>query len=200
MQRKNKLKTIVNFLYETGTGRNIIRSHSQYSILRTANDSIASHSFRTAIVGLILAELEKVNQDKVLKMCLLHDLAELRTGDANFINRFYRTEHEGRAIKDQWKDIVGGEEIIILMEEYNERKSREAVVAKDADILEQIFLQKEYLSEKPYDFKKWHTHMEKQIKTKSALKIAKLAFKTNPTGWLYDFTDSIKQNKVEKKQ
>jgi putative hydrolase of HD superfamily len=194
MKRKNnlKLKEIVNFLYEVGTSRNIIRGHHQY--LRNANDSIAAHSFRTAIIGLILAELEKIeNKDKVLKMALFHDLAEVRTGDANFLNSFYRIEKEEKAIKDQWKNIKGGKEIISLLKEYNERKTKEAIVAKDADYLDQIFLQKEYLPENSYDLRKWHNHIEKQIKTKSALKIAKLAFKTRPIGWLYDFGDSVKK-------
>jgi len=188
MQRKNNLKTIVNFLYEVGTARNIIRSHHQ--VLKNTNDTIASHSFRVAIIGLILAELEKVDKDKVLKMCLLHDLAELRTGDANFLNKFYRTENEERAIQDQWKNIIGGKEVISLLKEYNKRKSKEAIVAKDADILDQILLQKEYLSHRPYDFKKWHNHMERQIKTKSALEISKLTFRTQPMDWIYDFARS----------
>jgi len=207
--KKNNLKTIVNFLHEVGTAKNIVRSHHQ--IINWSNDTIASHSFRVAIIGLILANLEKVgkedksssspfaaarvNEDKVLKMCLLHDLAELRTGDANFMNKYYRVENEKKAIFDQWKDIVGGKKVISLLKEYNERKSKEAIVAKDADILDQIFLQKEYLFHRPYDFKKWHDNMERQVKTKSALKIARLVFKTRTMDWLYDFAKSIKDNK-----
>ena len=128
-------------------------------------------------------------------MCLLHDLAEIRTGDANFINKYYRVEQEEKAIQGQWKDIVGGKKVISLLKEYNERKSKEAIVAKDADILDQIFLQKEYLFHRPYDFKKWHDNMERQVKTKSALKIARLVFKTRTMDWLYDFAKSIKDNK-----
>jgi len=194
--KKNNLKTIVNFLYEVGTAKNIVRSHRQ--VLKNANDTIAAHSFRTAIIGLILAELENANEDKVLKMCLLHDLAELRTGDANFINKYYRVEDEEKAIQDQWKDIVGGKKVTSLLKEYNKRKSKEAIVAKDADILDQIFLQKEYLSQRPYDFKKWHTYHEKRLKTKSALQIARLVFKTESMDWVYDFAGLLKQNKKKK--
>lgn len=123
------------------------------------------------------------------------DLAETRTGDANFINNFYRVENEEKAIQNQWKNIRGGKEIISLLKEYNERKSKELIVAKDADNLDQIFSQKEYFPENSYDLKRWHNHIEKKIKTKSALKIARLAFKTRPIGRLYDFSDSIKRNK-----
>jgi putative hydrolase of HD superfamily len=191
--RKNNLKTIVNFLYEVGTAKNIVRSHHQ--VINWSNDTIASHSFRVAIIGLILAEMEKADQDKVVKMCLLHDLAELRTGDANFVNKFYRVESEEKAIYDQWKEIVGGKKIIFLLKEYNKKKSKEAIIAKDADILDQIFLQKEYLSHRPYDFKKWHTNHEKKLKTKSGLKIARLVLKTEIMDWVYELGGLIKKNK-----
>lgn len=197
MRRKNSLKEIVNFLFEVGTARNIIRSHCQ--AIKEADDTIAAHSFRTAIIGLILAKMEDVDEDKVFKMCLLHDLAELRTGDANFINKHYRTENEEKAVRDQWKNIIGGKKIISLLKEYNDRKSKEARVSKDADILDQIFLQKEYLSQSPYDFKKWHDYAEHQIKTRSALKIAQLVFRTRAMDWVYDFADSVKKKKRSKK-
>lgn len=194
MKKKINFKKIVNFLYEVGTARNIVRSHCQ--VIRDANDTIAAHSFRVAIIGLILAESEKADKNKVLKMCLLHDLAELRTGDAHSVNKYYRVEQEEKAIKDQWKDIIGGKEMRSLLKEYNERKSKESRVAKDADVLEQIFLEKEYFPENSYDLKRWHNHMKKQLKTETSLKIDKLAFKTRPIGWVYDFSDSIeKKNK-----
>jgi putative hydrolase of HD superfamily len=179
-----------------GTARNLVRSHHQ--LIRSANDNIACHSFRTAIIGSILAELEKADEDEVLKMCLLHDLAELRTGDANFVNKYYRVEDEEKATQDQWKDIVGGKKVISLLKEYNEGKSREAVIAKDADILDQIFSQKEYLSQRPYDFKKWHHYHEKRLQTKSALKIARLVFKTESMDWVYNFAGLLKPNKKKK--
>lgn len=185
---KNETRKIVNFLYEMGTAKNIVRSHNQ--TIRGANDTIAAHSFRVAIIGLILAELEKADKDKVLKICLLHDLAEVRTGDANFINKHYRTEDEEKAIEDQWKDIAGGKEIIFLLEEYGKRESKESIVAKDADILDQIILQKEYLSQSPFDLNKWHKNAERKIKTKSALKIAGQIFKTGVMDWIYDFEKS----------
>jgi len=180
-----KFNKIVNFIFEVGTASNIIRSHHQ--ILRNANDTIASHSFRVAIIGLILADLEKVDKDKIIKMCLLHDLAELRTGDANFINRFYRVDEEEKAIKNQWSDIPSGKAMIKLLNEYNARKTKEAIIAKDADSLDQIFLQREYLPAKSYDLKKWHNHITRQLKSASACKIARLTLKTNPLKWLYDF-------------
>ena len=186
-----KLEKIIDFIFEVGTARNIIRSHHQ--VLRQANDSIASHSFRVAIIGLMLADLEKADSDKVVKMCLLHDLAEVRTGDSNFINKFYRIEKEKEAVIDQWSGMPGEKETIKLLAEYGGRKTREAIIAKDADSLDQIFLQKEYLSDKPYDFKKWHEHSVRSLKTVLARKIAEKASKTNPLKWVDNFERAQKR-------
>jgi len=200
MPKKKKInkefEKIVDFIFEVGTARNIVRSHHQ--VLRQANDSISSHSFRVAIIGLMLADLEKTDSDKVVKMCLLHDLAEVRTGDSNFINKFYRIEKEDEAVKDQWSDMPKGEETIKLLVEYSARKTKEAIIAKDADSLDQIFLQKEYLSEKPSDFKRWHDHIACHLKTSSARKIAGLVYKTNPLKWVYNIDEAEK--KGEKNQ
>ena len=194
MENTKNLSKIINFIFEVGTAKNILRTHHQ--VLRNSDDNVASHSFRVAIIGLILADLEDANKDKVVMMCLLHDLAELRTGDANFIHKFYRKEDEEKAIKEQWADIPIGEEIIELLSEYNKRETKEAITAKDADILEQIFLQKEYMSDKSYDLQRWHNNMAKELKTASAREIADSALETNPLKWLYDFSDS-KRGKVK---
>lgn len=188
-----ELERIVNFLFEVGTARNILRTHHQ--VLRNADDSVADHSFGVAVIGLVLAELEKVDKDKVFQMCFFHDFPEIRTGDPNFINSFYRADKEEKAIEDQWAGIPGGEGIVNLLTEYNERKTREAIVAKDADVLGQIFLQREYLPAGSYDLERWHNHQAARLKTDSARKLADLVLKTNPLKWLYDFSDSQKTKK-----
>jgi len=139
--------------------------------------------------------LEKADSDKVVKMCLLHDLAEVRTGDSNFVNKFYRVEEEEKAINDQWSGMPGGEEAISLLDEYNGKKTKEAIIAKDADNLDQIFLQKEYLSERPYDLKRWHEHIARHLKTSSARQIADLVLNTNSLKWVYNLDEAAKKGK-----
>lgn len=183
-----KLQRLVDFIFEIGAANNITRSHSHF--LREAKDTIASHSFRCAVIGLILAELEGADSAQVVKTCLLHDLAEVRTGDANYVNKFYRSEHdanENKAIEEQWQDLPGGDKMVALLAEFNERSSKESIVAKDADRLDQIFLQIEYLREKPEDLKIWHEYHAKTLETESAKEIAVLAAQTNPLKWLYNF-------------
>lgn len=189
---KKKLGKTVDFFFEVGTLQNMQRMHSQ--VLRLADETIAEHSFRTAIIAMVLAELEGADKDKAMKMGLFHDLAEARMGDANFVHKFYIKQEEKKAYSEQLQDIPGGEEITQLLDEFNEKKTKEAMVAKDADRLDQILLQREYLQDKPYDFDLWHNNIAKDLQTDSAREIASKIKERNPLQWVYNFAKIIPQD------
>lgn len=109
---------LADFIFEMGTLRNMRRMHSQ--VIPNSNDTIASHSFRTAIIGYLLAELEGVNKEKVIEMALFHDIAEARTGDANFIHHFYVEQKEEKAHHEQTENIPNGKDIESLLKELGE--------------------------------------------------------------------------------
>ena len=45
------------------------------------SESVADHSYSMAIMGMIISDLENYNSEKIIKMILLHDLAESEIGD-----------------------------------------------------------------------------------------------------------------------
>jgi len=47
----------------------------------TDGESVADHSFRMAIIGAFLAEMMKLEPGKIMRMCLIHDIAESKIGD-----------------------------------------------------------------------------------------------------------------------
>ena len=187
-QKKNYNK-IADLLFEVGTLRNMKRMHSQ--ILSQANDTLASHSFETAIIGMLLAKMENADENKVLKMCLFHDIAEARTGDANFIHSHYVKQNEEKAVRDQYSGTPLKEEVIEILDEHNKRKSKEAIISKDADLLSQIISQCNYLKDSK-DLARWNRHTIKRLKTKSAKDLAKAIMKRNPFEWFYNFSDATK--------
>jgi len=188
MEKQNYNKT-ADLLFEIGTLRNMKRMHCQ--TLPQANDTIASHSFETTIIGMILAKMENVDENKVLKMCLFHDIAEARTGDANFIHSHYVKADEEKAIRDQYSETPLEEEIIKILNEYNQRKSKESIVAKDADLINQTILQCNYLKDSK-DLARWNRHSMKLLKTKSAKKLAKVIINKSSFEWFYNFSDATK--------
>ena len=44
-------------------------------------ESVSDHSYSMAIMGMIISDLENYDSEKILKMILLHDLAESTIGD-----------------------------------------------------------------------------------------------------------------------
>lgn len=187
---------IINFLFEMATLRRITRSHSQ--LIDGASDNISDHSFRVAIIGIILAELEKCDKNKVMKMCLFHDIAEARTGDANFINKLYGTLREEEAIGDQLDGLPIAGEVSDILKEYNERKSKEAIVSKDADNLDQMLLQQEYFYKDEKNSKIWQDHTERFLKTEAAKNIARRLRETNPFEWLYQLAEKKADEKISR--
>jgi len=192
--KNDKIKKLVSFFYEIGTLRRVLRAHQQTLLSHDPTDNISSHSFRTAFIGYFLAKESKVDADKVVKMCLLHDIEEARAGDQNWVNKRYIKVFEDEIRKGQLKELPNSKELLELSNEYNERKTFEAKIAKDADLLDEIFLLKEYEMQGSKEAIDWlkgthkkgpgkESQQEKMMFTKLAKKIAKEAKKQKPSLW-----------------
>jgi len=83
-----EIDNFVNFLWETRILKYMSRAGLHY-LKGPAREDAAEHSFYSAIIGWILAQLEGADENKVIKMCLIHDLADARGGERNLINKFY---------------------------------------------------------------------------------------------------------------
>ena len=114
---------------------------------RNEADSVAAHSWSTAMLVYLLAtEIKKSGQkidvDKAVKMALFHDMAETIVGDVGTFVKgmakgaFAKVEEEG--LKWLVSDLPQKKEIIELVEEYMYRKSLEARVCKAADNLDAL--------------------------------------------------------------
>ena len=190
MKKQNiNYNKITDLLFEIGTLRNMKRMHCQ--TLPQANDTIASHSFEVAIIGMILAKMEDADENKVLRMCLFHDIAETRTGDANFIHSHYVKANEKKVIEDQYSETPLKEEVIEILNEYNKGKSKESIIAKDTDLINQIISQCNYLKDSK-NLDRWNRHTIKGLKTKSAKELAKTIINRSPFEWFYNFPDATK--------
>jgi putative hydrolase of HD superfamily len=131
------MKNIANFLFEAGMLKRTPRSGFQF--LGSGAESVAEHIFRTTYIGYSLGKLAPgVDTDRMIKMCLFHDLPEARTGDLNYVNKKYVEADERKAVEDLAQTLPFGGEIRELIFEFIEGKTEEAKLARDADQLEMI--------------------------------------------------------------
>lgn len=135
-----KMKKIENsrdieFFYEIGQLRLIKRMWRRFFQSEVAN--IAEHILRVAWIALAIAKKEKVKDEgKILKMALVHNIAESRTGEVDYVSKQYAELKKELAIKDMLKDTVLEDDLVDVWKEYEERKSIESKIVKDADNLD----------------------------------------------------------------
>lgn len=179
------MKRIIEFLFEVGMLKRTPRSG--YQFLGSGGESVADHSFRTAVIGYVLASLEPdADQDKVIRMCLFHDLPEARTGDLNYVNKRYVRADEEKAIRDQVQDLVFSEEIIGLSREFDAADTLEARISKDADQLDLILELKEQLDLGNRHAEEWLSFAFKRLTTKNGKKMARQILTSERDAWWFD--------------
>jgi putative hydrolases of HD superfamily len=146
-KQKSDLKGLLNFLAEAGQLKRVKRSGWWVAGVKDP-ESVADHCFRCAVFGYLLARMEKADTFKVMFMALFNDLHEARLNDLHKIGHRYIDfkAAEKLAYAEQLellpKDM--GAEFTRIRREYDRQESREALLARDADILECVLQAKEY--------------------------------------------------------
>jgi putative hydrolase of HD superfamily len=178
------MKNIANFLFEAGMLKRTPRTGFQF--LGSGAESVAEHIFRAVYIGFTLGRLSgDVDTDKVIKMCLFHDLPEARTGDLNYVNKKYVKANSEKAVEDLAGTVPFGGEIRDLVLEFEKGESIEARLAHDADQLELILALKEYkdLGNKYAD--EWLDFAIKRLKTDIAKELSKSILETDSSLWWF---------------
>lgn len=188
MAKRGSFKSIASFLFEIGSMRKIARAHRQSLLTNDLSDNISSHSYRAAWAGWFLAKQEGADPYKVLLMCMAHDIGETRSNDQNWVHKKYVKVFEDEISDDQTKNLASGQELAAILKEYKERKTKEAIIAKDADLIDQMLLLKEYIHQGNHEAVKWLGNGKKNkhfelLKTTSGIKLAKELVAQDPSDW-----------------
>ena len=179
------MKDLINFLFEVGMLKKTPRTG--YQFLGSGKESVAEHSFRMALIGYLLSRQEpKADAMKATLMCLFHDLHEARTGDHNYVNKRYVQIDEAKAVEDLAKGLPIKDEIVSLTLEFNEGKSLEACISRDADQLDLILSLKEQQDLGNTYASEWLHYAVKRLQTASARTMAQEILETDSTGWWFE--------------
>lgn len=188
MKKPTKNKSIANFFYEAGILAKTPRSG--FHFLGSGDQTVSEHTNRVTIIGYALASLDKdIDMLKVVKMCILHDFAEGRASDLDYVHQKYVTVEENRARHDLAVTLPFGDDMEKTMKEYEEKQSPEAILAKDADQLEWIISLKEQMDIGNARAESWIDSAVKRLKTDIAKELAAEILSTESDDWWFGDKD-----------
>lgn len=136
-----KLKNIITFIQELELLKDTLRT--AYTS-KQRQESTAEHSFRLAMFAIALEdEFPDCNIEKVLKLCLVHDLGEIYEGDIPAIvdvDKEIKLKIEREAIRKLESLLPPNRStsLIALWEEYNACETKESKLVKALDKIETI--------------------------------------------------------------
>lgn len=177
-------RSLINFFFELGMLKKTPRSG--YQFLGSGGESVADHSFRTALIAYTLARMsEGVDLLKVLAMALFHDVPEARTGDLNYVNKRYVKANEKQAVADIAQALPFGEDFQAIFEEYRQEKTEESRIVHDADQLDLILELKEQSDLGNRYAPKWIAFALKRLRTHTGKALADEILQTDSTDWWF---------------
>lgn len=182
----------VELLFELGTLRFIDRTWRQFLGSDFAN--LAEHTLRVTWFSVVIARYEekadsniKIDYEKLLKMALVHDLPESRTGDVHYVSRLYTQRDEEKAIEDILDGTVLSDDFVSLWKEYEKRECIEARIVKDADILEVDLELQEQAARGVILKNEWYENRKvgasQKLSTATGRGLWKTIYQSNPHDW-----------------
>ncbi|MER6593030.1 HD domain-containing protein [Micromonospora purpureochromogenes] len=176
----------MSFVFEAGVLKRAARTGWWFAGVKHP-ESIAEHSFRTGLIGMMLAAMEGADPARVSMLCLLHDTQETRITDIPHIAKRYLTAAPNTAVTaDQVAACppAVADVITAAVAEYEAGESLEAVVARDADKLECLVQAVEYRHQGVDNVQRWIDSSRAALKTTSAHRLADAALSGQPLAWL----------------
>lgn len=145
-QADSSLRDIVKFLQESGILKRTQRT-GWVDVGVFEPESVADHSYRTAVLCMLYGDLKNLDVLKMLRMALIHDLAEAIIGDLMPSQKSLQTKKEE---EDAICELLGllperlGKDYLKVWTEYLQGKTQEAKAARQIDKIEMALQAKEY--------------------------------------------------------
>jgi len=114
-------------------------------------ESVADHTYSMAVMSMVISDLENYDTEKILKMVLLHDLAESKIGDytPEQLNNEKKNKLENNAFDEIIKNLPDliKSQYLQIWQEYQENTSPESKIVHQIDRLEMALQAKIYQKE-----------------------------------------------------
>ena len=142
---------ILDFFKTAANLKNISRQGWIDKLSLDSPESVADHSYSMAIMSMVISDLENYNSEKILKMVLLHDLAESKIGDytPDQISKEKKEELENKAFFEIVRNLPDNvrSQYLKIWQEFQENNSPESKIVHQIDRLEMVLQAKLYQKE-----------------------------------------------------
>ncbi len=184
----NNNKKIANIIYEAATMKRMKRVGFQ--ILGNGEETIGEHSFMTAVIAYFLAKKLHLDIGKILTMSIFHDMHETRVGDAHKISLRYITRNQKKANQDIFGFVDTS--LVQLLEEYEEKKSIEAQIVFEANVIALLVRLKPLVERGDMHAKKWMMN-KSRIRTPEGIALTKTLLETDSQDWWLDIQQELEE-------
>jgi len=188
IRKRDRLQRIVDFFNEAGMLR--FTPRTGYQFLGSGKENVAEHSFRTAVIGWVLARMAGADAPHAALLCLFHDLPEARTGDFNYVNRIYNRTLPRKALEDAAFGTGLADDLLSFCDELVNDTSQEARLAHDADVLDLILNLKRELDLGNKSAAAWLDSALQRLQTSVGQELAQVVLKTDHNAWWFDGPDA----------
>jgi putative hydrolase of HD superfamily len=178
------LAGMATFLFEMGQLKQLPRSG--WLLLGIPQpESVAEHSFRVAVVGLVLAAMDGADVGRTTALCLLHDAHETRIGDVPSVGRAYVTTASPEAVTAHQVSGLPDSAAKVVQEltaEYEATETPESRLAHDADKIETLLQAIEYQAQ-GYEAGPWRETSLAALRTDAGKQLAQAIGSADPRWW-----------------
>lgn len=173
----SEAERLAHLIHEAGVLKLLPRTGWAYCGV-SSPESIAEHSFRTAVIAGLIAKAEGADPARATYLAVWHDTQETRVLDIPHLGRKYlEAASNERVTADQVAGLP--QEVAVdvseLVHEYEEAASLEAQCARDADKLECLFQAIEYRDAGARNVEGWIETSRAKLRTRSAKQVADTA-------------------------
>lgn len=147
---KKRVNDILDFILSSGYLKGVKRTG--WVIKGVENvESVADHTWRVALLAMLLADNFGLNKEKLVSMALIHDLGETGIGDIKWeigarviASQEDKHRDEEKSVRGMIDGLEDSDSLFALWREFNNQRTPEAKFLKQLDKLEMVFQALEY--------------------------------------------------------
>ena len=184
-RRADPAGAIARFLFELGQLKHVQRSGWWLAGIRHP-ETVAEHSFRAAAIAYVVAVAEGADPARAAMLALFHDAGESRLTDLHRLaKRYWGTDGAEAAALAAQAAVLPPAVAAALASLHAERRGRrtpEARIAKDADLLECLLQACEY-RRLGFPVERWIRSSLRDLRTPFCRRLARAALRELPERW-----------------